>query len=77
MLNLIFFQDLLISSSIFLLEEVQNTCVNYIKKIIDTKNCLNMKDLANTLGLNDLYSLCLTYIINNFRYLILIFILQN
>ncbi|XP_026814200.1 kelch-like protein 3 [Rhopalosiphum maidis] len=60
-------QDLLISSSIFLLDEVQNACVNYIKKIIDTENCIDMKDLANTLGLNDLYSLCMTYIINNFR----------
>lgn len=60
-------QDLLISSSIFLLDEVQAACVNYIKKIIDAENCINMKDFANTLGLNDLYSICMTYIINNFR----------
>ncbi|XP_025199504.1 kelch-like protein 3 [Melanaphis sacchari] len=60
-------QDLLISSSVLLLDEVENACVNYIKKIIDTENCINMKDFAKTLGLNDLYSLCMTYIINNFR----------
>ncbi|KAE9527087.1 hypothetical protein AGLY_013735 [Aphis glycines] len=61
--------DLLISSNIFLLDEIQNVCVNYIKKIIDTENCIKMKDFANTLGLNDLYSLCMSYIVKNFRLL--------
>ena len=64
---LFLFQDLLTISNMFLLDEVQTACVNYIKKIIDAENCINMKDFANTLGLNDLYSMCMTYIINNFR----------
>ncbi|XP_029341272.1 kelch-like protein 3 [Acyrthosiphon pisum] len=62
-------QDLLISSSIFLLDEVQTACVDYMKELIDVENCINMKDLANALELNDLHSICMTYIINNFRFL--------
>lgn len=63
----LFFKDLLIGSSIFLLEDVRETCVNYLKEMIDPDNCINMKDFANSLGLNDLYSLCLDYIMSNFR----------
>lgn len=61
------FQDLLIGSNIFLLDDVREACVNYLKSMIDIENCINMKDFANTLGLNDLYTLCLKYIVNNFR----------
>ncbi|XP_060855793.1 kelch-like protein 3 [Metopolophium dirhodum] len=61
-------QDLLTSSNMFLLDEVQTACVNYIKTLIDVENCIDMKDFANALGLNDLYSICMTYIINNFRF---------
>ncbi|XP_029341325.1 kelch-like protein 28 [Acyrthosiphon pisum] len=58
--------DLLTSSSIFLLDEVETACVNYIKNLIDAENCINMKDYANALGLNDLYYICISYIIKNF-----------
>lgn len=64
---LFLFQDLLIGSNIFLLDDVREACVNYLKSMIDIENCINMKDFASTLGLNDLYTLCLKYIVNNFR----------
>jgi len=64
---LFLFQDLLTISNMFLLDEVKTACVSYIKKLIDVENCINMKEFANNLGLTDLYSMCMTFIINNFR----------
>lgn len=67
LLNFVLFQDLIIGSSVLLLDDVLEVCVDYIKTRIDSDNCLELNEMANSIPLKELHSYCMNFIVKNFQ----------
>jgi len=65
-INVLFLKEMLDAAEIFQLEDIRDACFKYYVSVVNDKNCLEFKEIADLRAMTALSEICLNYALKHF-----------